>query len=439
MKKNSNDFSDEVFSQLLRVKSSILKHNPNVNLKQLGRQIVTWHKTHKSLSYNMKKMYVVKTDPLGNAKKGDKHFVKSEGITYRKIRYYKKETRTALREILPVFDLHHPSQIGFTKGHGLGDMLLLSAGNKSTQNKDEKGVVYTKLDIKNAFDAITYDQLKGLLNVVYKVNKYTASEIAKAWTVQGFMVQGHPLTPAIFNLLTRPVLDFVDKHMPGIEIIQYADDVLTKSNIFGTSYMSWKSVRMIAKSFKKMGFTMNVEKEGFFHEQAEIHFIGLRKRKPIGKPNAKTSWYPDHSRAHKARQRALKLIARKTKSKSAINVINGIEEWLKFRERQAKTKWKLAILNGKLIDFNKVKNTVYYQTQFSRLNQNTKYLELNKQKYREWRRELLNSLKDSTQFTITINRNALSKSEEEKVKIIYEKLSCNNKKNLLNEIKTINL
>ena len=133
MQKNSNDFSDEVFSQLLRVKSSILKHNPNVNLKQLGGKIVTWHKTHKSLSYNMKKMYVVKTDPLGNAKKGDKHFVKSEGIIYRKIRYYKKETRKALREILPMFDLYHPSQIGFTKGHGLGDMLLLPTGNKNAQ------------------------------------------------------------------------------------------------------------------------------------------------------------------------------------------------------------------------------------------------------------------------------------------------------------------
>lgn len=291
----------------------------------------------------MKTMYVVKNDPLGRFKKGAKHLEKQENITYRNIRYYNKETREKLTEILECFDLEHPNQIGFSQGKGIKDMLKLDEIGERTK---------IKFDLSNAFDNITKEQLKALLVIVFEIRPRIAEEIASAWTVEGHMVQGHPLTPAIFNLLTRQAIDFVNKFVNNCGIIQYADDILVWHDKY--DYVSWKTIRMICKAFKRAGFPMNTEKEGFFHKGAEIQFVGLRYRKG---QDGKYKWFPKEMRKNKARIRAFKHL-KKQGNKSLDNKIKGYKEWLLFRKRNKQNLKQIKTLKGEWIDLDKAETTM---------------------------------------------------------------------------------
>lgn len=336
------EFKDTLAKGMSYTKKSITRYNPNVNLHKLGAKIVAWHNANRGLSYTMNTMYVVKDDPLGRFKKGAKHFEMIEGIKYRNIRFYKKETREKLTEILDCLDLEHPNQIGFSKGKGIKDMLKLDNIGERTK---------VKLDLSNAFDNITKEQLKALLVIVFEIRPRIAEEIATAWTVNGHMVQGHPLTPAIFNLLTRHAVDFVIKYVKDCGIIQYADDILIWHDRF--DYVSWKTIRMVCKAFKRAGFPMNTEKEGFFHKGAEIQFVGLRYRKGT---DGTYKWFPKEMRKNKARIRAYKHL--KILGNNGLDhKIKGYTEWLLFRKRN-KTSKQVQTLKGNWVDFDKAVETM---------------------------------------------------------------------------------
>ena len=83
-------------------------------------------------------------------------------------------------------------------------------------------------------------------------------------------MQGHPLAPAIFNLVTRDLNVWLSSRTG---IIQYADDILIFEN---SNYISWKWLKIITRKYEELGFMMNVEKKGIYHNKKDLEFLGMR-------------------------------------------------------------------------------------------------------------------------------------------------------------------
>lgn len=249
------------------IRNNIAQFNESFNPKRVGAAIVNWEKKNQELNYNMRKMYVVKKDIEVNEvsyKRGQKLLEKPDGVETREINFYEKNTRTAMKELLVCFDWGHPNQIGFTKEKGICDLAQFNRLDY---------VKIVKLDLSNAFDSITSRQIEYLLRYTFKVNKEIAKTLARKWTVEGRMAQGHPLAPAIFNLLTRCATQYVAEHIKDMDIIQYADDILLLEKKH--KYVSWKFLKHVFKKYENRGFSINAEKEGFFYKNQHIQHLGL--------------------------------------------------------------------------------------------------------------------------------------------------------------------
>ena len=270
MLQKTSSLSHETKAMILEsrfIRTNIAQFNENFNPKKIGAAIVNWEKKNHDLSYKMRKMYVVKKDIKVEGvsyKRGQKLMEKPDGVETREINFYEKNTRTAMKELLVCFDWSHPNQIGFAKGKGICD---LAQFNKLDYVK------IVKLDLSNAFDSITDQQIEYLLRYTFKVNERIAKALARKWTVKGRMAQGHPLAPAIFNLLTRCATQYVAEHIKDMDIIQYADDILLLEKKH--KYVSWKFLKHVFKKYENRGFSINAEKEGFFYKNQHIQHLGL--------------------------------------------------------------------------------------------------------------------------------------------------------------------
>lgn len=266
----TNSLSHEAKAMILEsrfIRSNIAQFNENFNPKKTGAAIVNWEKKNRDLNYKMRKMYVVKKDIKVNKvsyKRGQKLLEKPNGVETREINFYEKNTRTAMKELLACFDWKHPNQIGFTKEKGICDIAQFNRLDY---------VKIVKLDLSNAFDSITDRQIEYLLRYTFKVNEKTAKTLARKWTIKGRMAQGHPLAPAIFNLLTRCATQYVAEHIKDMDIIQYADDILLLEKKH--KYVSWKFLKHVFKKYENRGFSINAEKEGFFYKNQHIQHLGL--------------------------------------------------------------------------------------------------------------------------------------------------------------------
>ena len=270
MLQTTSSLSHETKAMILEsrfIRTNIAQFNKDFNPKKIGAAIVNWEKRHHELNYKMRKMYVVKKDikvKEVSYKRGQKLMEKPDGVETREINFYEKNTRTAMKELLVCFDWSHPNQIGFTKGKGICDLAQFNRLDY---------VKIVKLDLSNAFDSITDKQIEYLLRYTFKVNEGTAKTLARKWTVKGRMAQGHPLAPAIFNLLTRCATQYVAEHIKDMDIIQYADDILLLEKKH--KYVSWKFLKHVFKKYENRGFSINAEKEGFFYKNQYIQHLGL--------------------------------------------------------------------------------------------------------------------------------------------------------------------
>ena len=270
MLQKTSSLSHETKAMILEsrfIRTNIAQFNESFNPKKVGAAIVNWEKKHQELNYKMRKMYVVKKDIKVNEvfyKRGQKLMEKPNGVETREINFYEKNTRTAMKELLVCFDWSHPNQIGFTKGKGICDLAQFNRLDY---------VKIVKLDLSNAFDSITNRQIEYLLRYTFKVNRETAKTLARKWTVKGRMAQGHPLAPAIFNLLTRCATQYVAEHIKDMDIIQYADDILLLEKKH--KYVSWKFLKHVFEKYENRGFSINAEKEGFFYKNQHIQHLGL--------------------------------------------------------------------------------------------------------------------------------------------------------------------
>lgn len=242
-------------------KLSITQENKNYNPCSLGAFIVKWERENQNLDYKLHHMYVCKKD-TGEFQRGQQFLTKPNGVECRDIYFYKKETREALAKLLWVLDLPTTNQIGFTRNRGIQDVMLSSPWKKD--------VTRIKLDLKDAFNSISSKQIFWLLRITFDVNKKLANKLSRQWTTNGHMLQGHPLAPAIFNLVTRDLNRWLSDRTG---IIQYADDILIYEN---SEYISWKWLKVIMRKYEELGFKMNIEKEGIFHGTEDLTFLGMR-------------------------------------------------------------------------------------------------------------------------------------------------------------------
>ncbi len=293
----------------INCKISISKTVKNYNPRELGKAIVKWAQKYPNLNYSLQHMYVVKHDEIGYYR-GQKLFEKPP-VAYRDIYFYEQSTRKALSELLPIFDIPAENQIGFTRNRG--NWCLIKTEPSRTD------LTRIKLDLKDAFNSISQKQIFWLLRKVFDVNTSLANELSHQWTTKGHMLQGHPLAPAIFNLVTRDLNIWLSKRTG---IIQYADDILIYEN---SNYISWKWLKVIFKKYRELGFQINVEKEGIFHKTKDLEFLGLRFTFKDDKPLVSTK--------RRARRKKIRALERNVKTPNN-PVLRGNKNWYNFDAAQ---------------------------------------------------------------------------------------------------------
>jgi hypothetical protein len=230
------------------------------DLTRQGAYLVRWFYDNKDLDYSIHKMYVVKHDK-GCYYRGQKLFTNPEGIETREIFFYNKNTRQELRKLIPIFDKPLENQIGFTKGKGIFNSIRI------LENNEDYKTFYT-MDLSDAFNSITKGIIFQILHRIYNVNKRLSNRIAKLWTSDGHMQQGHPLAPLLFNLWSSQAIEFLNNN--GVKLIQYADDLIIKDKY---EFVSYKRLKFIRNAFIKIGFKINLNKCKFLRK--EVIFLGL--------------------------------------------------------------------------------------------------------------------------------------------------------------------
>ena len=201
--------------------------------------------------------YIVKENRNGY-KKNQRTFDKPHNTKHRVITFIKdKELRNNLGFLASKMELPHSAQIGFTSNRGVKDIKI--------RNKPKK---IWNIDLENAFGQIKYNHILFILNRTLTIKKSYAQIIAKSMTDnRGIMVQGHPLSPVMFNLLTFALINRINNI---IEVKQYADDI----TIFSTyDWISYKFKRFIEKIFKEEGWVINPAKYNFNRKHCKI--LGL--------------------------------------------------------------------------------------------------------------------------------------------------------------------
>ena len=303
-----------------------LKYNKITKKKRkfLGSQIVAWYRREgKALNYTMKRMYVLKKN-CSEGKRGDKLFKKPINKS-REIFFYEKETRESLRKIIAPFDIPCKFQIGFTRNKGIQDIL-------EVLNYNIEGETFIKVDLKDAFNSITTRQIEELLRYVYCINPKLSKELATSWTHNGHMCQGHPLSPAIFNLLTRATTERIGA-IDSIDIVQYADDILIIDKKFKRT--SYGFAKHLVKMYHRIGFKGNVEKNGFYHSFEKFSFLGCR----LSKENVVSN-----------NRRKYKSLIRRELWLSNMNSpkVLGLQAWKNFEAKTLLARIRLKITKSKI-------------------------------------------------------------------------------------------
>ena len=168
-------------------------------------------------------------------------------ITYVKDPTLRKELGKANKHITGlVIDNQH----GFTTKRS-----IITAWKYLESNKI-KGMI--NFDLQDAFNQITINEVYYIFRKILDLNKEDALVLTYLSTKNGYLFQGNPLSPTIFNIAAVRMM----KRLKGLEneelkIASYADDI----NITSTrGFISWKLTKLIAFIIKDSGFKTNKEK-----------------------------------------------------------------------------------------------------------------------------------------------------------------------------------
>lgn len=326
---------------LLHAKSckSYLNKSGVVNLEYTnGYRIYKWCREYlDKLDFRIIDFWVVKKDHLGY-KRGQKIMTKAErdqfvsqGGKVRDISCFDKDTREAMRELLPYLDLRTQAQHGFTKDRDIFTQFKRLAEFSLTRNFR---VSVVSMDLEDAFNQITTSQIYAILRFIFGLNKKHSEELARKCSRNGHLFQGNTLAPLIFNIWFIRFYAMIDKNIQGnnVLILNYADDI-TMITLYES--ISWKFVRFIQKLIKQAGFKINKAKTKVRNGK-NLEATGLQYRtNPLG------DWkiYPRNQKKliHNIRlwkyldRKGLETTRRLNKAGQYITIremLNGLENWL---------------------------------------------------------------------------------------------------------------
>lgn len=190
-------------------------------------------------------MYVSKdTDTKGN-----KSFNPHEFSDYRIVRYPGKEVRDVLNKMQRILDFDTPSQIGFKRG--------LSIKHLYNETRKKFPKISIMIDIEKAFDSITEKEVVFLLNKTFRLNVKDAKLIAKHTSVNGYIYQGSPLSPILFNIMTLVIITRLS-NINGIRVVSYADDFTILYD--NHDFISHRFLRFLLNIIKDCGWKINKAK-----------------------------------------------------------------------------------------------------------------------------------------------------------------------------------
>lgn len=259
-----------------------------------GYKIYQWCKKYldtQLLDFQILEFWVVKKDSQG-LKRGQKimsrkkmqQFV-ANGGKVRTIRCHKKQTRKAMKELLEHLDITDKNQHGFTKGRD-----IFTAMEEASQFATRRNfrISVASLDLDNAFEQITKNQIYSIFRIIFGLNKKHAEQLAQIMTINGKLFQGNVVSPQLFNIWFLKVYSQLEKVMnraSNFKLLSYADD-LTVITLYPS--MSWKFLNFIKKVIHQAGFKIN-NKKTCIRNGKDMEICGLQ-----WKTNAEGQWriYP---------------------------------------------------------------------------------------------------------------------------------------------------
>lgn len=173
----------------------------------------------------VRRMWVSKSN-TGDLRKGQQvhsrkamELFSARGAKFREILYPRdKEVKDALSDMARVIaPLHHQRQYGFIPKRNC----VQSAAEHCYAR-----TVYL-LDIENAFCQISAREVQEILQKVFYVNAFEASVITDLCAPYGYLYQGNPMSPALFNIRALWMVERLGRlcESNGAVLSVYADDV----------------------------------------------------------------------------------------------------------------------------------------------------------------------------------------------------------------------
>lgn len=228
-----------------------------------GYKIHQWcNKYLNKLKFEIIDFWVVKKDFCGY-KRGQKIMNKKEkeefvgkGGRVRNISCFDKETRKGMRELIPLLDIPSKYSHGFTKDRDIFTQFQTLA-NFALRNNFSGSTV--SLDLEDAFDQITVEQVYSVFRFIFGLNKRQAEQLSMRCTRNGHLFQGNTLAPLIFNLWLIRFYSIIDRNIQHNHclITNYADDITI---MLEYKTASWKFIKFIIRILKQIGFKINKQK-----------------------------------------------------------------------------------------------------------------------------------------------------------------------------------
>lgn len=298
-------------------KRHIQKNFPNLNDKLF--------KVVKSIdleNLNLEKgnFFVVKEAP--GHRKGEKVFTTIPNGNYRPITYIKdKEARAKLSKVAEVLAIPYvQSMHGFIKSRNCFTAVQPHLNGKAV----------LCVDLKDAFNQITRDQVYYVFKHVLDLNKRDSHTLTEAATYKGKLYQGCPYSPQIFNILS------IHAHLSlngikGLTFTAYADDFN-----FTADYpmFSHKFKKFLVRIIEECGLKVNQGKTKFFsnHETWSVLGYTIYKGKRIAIRNRqkffkrfKRLWYSLEVRHKEKENHGSELTERGV---TLVALKSGLNAWL---------------------------------------------------------------------------------------------------------------
>lgn len=158
--------------------------------------------------------------------------------------------------------------------------------------------VVTRIDLKDFFPSITYQQVRKEFEH-FGYPYHVALVLANLCTLNGFLPQGAPTSPALSNM----VCIRLDKRLAGLgkkmrfRYTRYADDLVFSSN----NRKFPKLIPFLKEIIQQEGFTVNEEKLTVMRSGSQQKVTGLVINEKVGIPREHRRWL--RAVAHRLRTR----------------------------------------------------------------------------------------------------------------------------------------